>query len=164
MQAHATAHKTALLYVAESPAAAAYLVDWDGWREAGASVHPLYLSNSISNAGNAPSDLAGLEAAFAAASAGEEGAASGPTPESSSAGSVEAPSTSLAANHEKARALLLHEIFHAGEHGVRSLLGDRVGDAVVLISGVPGDVAAELTRKLTQAGISSERVLFCDFF
>lgn len=36
-QAHATAHRVALFYVAESQSSAAYLVEWDAWREAGVS-------------------------------------------------------------------------------------------------------------------------------
>lgn len=33
--AHATAHRVSLFYLADSPASAAYLVEWDGWRDAG---------------------------------------------------------------------------------------------------------------------------------
>ena len=40
MQAHATANRVVLYYIAESQASAAYLVDWDAWREAGVSTFP----------------------------------------------------------------------------------------------------------------------------
>lgn len=35
VQAHATAHKVTLIYASASPASAAFLKDWDSWREAG---------------------------------------------------------------------------------------------------------------------------------
>ena len=35
VQAHATAHKVTLIYACASPASAAFLADWDTWREAG---------------------------------------------------------------------------------------------------------------------------------
>jgi len=41
--AHATAHKVALYYVAEKPASACYLVEFDEWRDAGVLVNPLYM-------------------------------------------------------------------------------------------------------------------------
>jgi len=50
--AHASAHSVSLFHVAESPSAAAYLVDWDGWRDAGVNVHPLYLSGNKKNDGS----------------------------------------------------------------------------------------------------------------
>ena len=34
-QAYATAHRVAVYYVAESQANAAYLLEWDAWRDAG---------------------------------------------------------------------------------------------------------------------------------
>lgn len=37
-------------------------------------------------------------------------------------------------------------------------------EAAVLLSGVPSDVAAHLSRRLAAAGVSSERLLVCDFF
>jgi hypothetical protein len=53
-------------------------------------------------------------------------------------------------------------IFHQ-EHGLRSVLGCDPRDAVVLMSGVPGDVAAHLTRKFTHAGVAGDKILYCDY-
>ncbi len=38
VQAHATAHHVSLFYVADSASSAAYIKDWDNWREAGVSL------------------------------------------------------------------------------------------------------------------------------
>ena len=45
VQAHATAHKVTLIYASASPASAAFLADWDTWREAGVrkTAHPCIL-------------------------------------------------------------------------------------------------------------------------
>lgn len=118
--AHATEHSVDLFYVAESPASAAYLLEWDEWREAGVKVHPLYLSGE--NGGNGAS--------------------------------MDASSV---------QEVLEEAMFH-GPHGLVGAIGQRPEEAAVMLSGVPGDVAAHLTRKLTHAGVASERLLFCDFF
>jgi hypothetical protein len=34
----------------------------------------------------------------------------------------------------------------------------------VLMSGVSGDLAAQLTKRLSSKGVEGERILFCDFF
>ena len=56
-------------------------------------------------------------------------------------------------------------LFHSGggEHGLRGLLGCEPRDAAVLMSGVPGELAAAITRRLTQAGLPGERVMFCEY-
>ena len=43
MQAHATQRSVSLFYVAPSMRAAAYVADWDEWRDAGLLVTPCYL-------------------------------------------------------------------------------------------------------------------------
>lgn len=50
-----------------------------------------------------------------------------------------------------------------GEHGLRGLVGCDARDVVVLMSGVPGDAAAHLTRRLTGAGVAGEHIIFCDY-
>lgn len=57
--------------------------------------------------------------------------------------------------------LLEKALFH-GEHGLVGAVGGDPEDVAVVFSGVPGDVAAHLTRKLTHAGVSSERLLVVD--
>lgn len=116
VQAHATANKVALYYLTDSQTSAAYLVEWDEWREAGVNVHPIY-------------------------TASDNNWASGST---------------------KSEVLLEQALFH-GEHGLRGVLGCDPKDAAVLISGLPGDVAAQLTKKLTHAGVAGERILFCEY-
>jgi len=37
VQAHATSHKVTCYYVTKSPSSAAFLAEWDQWREAGVS-------------------------------------------------------------------------------------------------------------------------------
>lgn len=48
IQAHATANAVSLFYVTESQQSAAYLADWDKWREAGVSNIPLHMSSIAS--------------------------------------------------------------------------------------------------------------------
>lgn len=42
VQAHATQHKVTCLYVTRSPSTAAFLPEWDQWRDAGIDFRPLY--------------------------------------------------------------------------------------------------------------------------
>ncbi|GAB4816983.1 hypothetical protein N2152v2_004029 [Parachlorella kessleri] len=126
VQAHATANKVILLYAVESQTSAAYLVEWDAWREAGVVVVPIYLSPEAGGSGS---------------NGGGAAAASSPGP------------------------ALEQALFHSssGEHGLRGLLGCEPRDAAVLMSGVPGELAAQITRRLTQAGVPGERVMFCEY-
>ena len=39
VQAQATAHSVSVIYAAESQEGAAYVTEWDQWREAGVSLH-----------------------------------------------------------------------------------------------------------------------------
>lgn len=57
---------------------------------------------------------------------------------------------------------LENALFHE-HHGLLGCLGKRQpGEAAVILSGVPRVVAAQLTRRLTQAGIQSEQLLVSD--
>merc|ERR1712150_266647 len=49
VQAHATEHRVALLYLCKNAGSAAYLKDWDGWRETGITVTPVYYSEDSDN-------------------------------------------------------------------------------------------------------------------
>ena len=51
---------------------------------------------------------------------------------------------------------------HAYNH-VHSGLG-RANEASVLMSGLSGEVASQVTRRLTAKGVTHERMLFCDYF
>ena len=117
--AHATMHPCTLVYAAHSQTSAAYLLEWDAWREAGVGVHTVYTAQP--NAGGDGDSLVLGDA--------------------------------------------IEEAVFGGERGlVGALRGGDPNEAAVVMSGVPGDVAAHLTRRFTHAGVSSERLLFCDFF
>jgi hypothetical protein len=60
-------------------------------------------------------------------------------------------------------AALLAALFE-GENGLHGALGGDPRDAAVLCAGLPGAAAAEVTKRLTHAGVASERILFADFF
>lgn len=129
--AHATQHPINLVYAAESQSSAAFLLEWDSWREAGVGVHPIYVGDIARN-GN---------------------------------GSGAATGTAAGSAHVLALGEALEIALFGGERGLVGALGGAdPREAAVVISGVPGDVAAHLTRRLTHGGVQSERLLFCDFF
>ena len=43
-------------------------------------------------------------------------------------------------------------------------VGGDPRDCTVLVSGLPGRTAAELSKQLTAGGVDGERILFCEFF
>ncbi|KAL4519526.1 hypothetical protein Ndes2526B_g01885 [Nannochloris sp. 'desiccata'] len=119
--AHATQHPINLVYAAESQSSAAYLLEWDSWREAGVGVHPIYVGDITRN-GNA------------------SGAATG---------------TAAGSAHVLALGEALEIALFGGERGLVGALGGAdPREAAVVMSGVPGDVAAHLTRRLTHGGCS----------
>ncbi|KAI3438700.1 hypothetical protein D9Q98_001120 [Chlorella vulgaris] len=112
--AHAGSSRVNVFYIADSQTSAAYLVEWDMWREAGVVVNPLYLADG--SAGNGAEQL--LETALL-----------------------------------------------DGPGGLAAVLGSTRGakDAAVLISGLDGEAAARLTRKLVALGVSSENVMVAEY-
>ena len=48
--------------------------------------------------------------------------------------------------------------------GLMGAVGGDPRDCTVLVSGLPGRTAAELSKQLTASGVAGERILFCDFF
>ncbi|KAL4437987.1 hypothetical protein ABPG77_004208 [Micractinium sp. CCAP 211/92] len=115
--AHAGSCRVAVFYVAGSQSSAAYLLEWDNWREAGAHVQTLYLEENGSGNGGA-------------------------------------------ATAEQ----LLERVVLEGEGGLKAVLGGAdPATAAVLMSGLGGEGAAQLTRRLGAAGIPSERIMFCDY-
>jgi hypothetical protein len=129
--AHATSFPVNIVYAAESQSSAAYLLEWDSWREAGVGVHPIYVGDITRNGSSS-------------------GAATG---------------TEAGSAHVLALGEALEIALFGGERGLVGALGGAdPRDAAVVMSGVPGDVAAHLTRRLTHGGVQSERLLFCDFF
>jgi hypothetical protein len=76
VQAHATTCPVTLFYVADSQATAAYIKDWDTWRESGAVVNVLFTSNFVADAGegDAATVLRALGTAVLGGEAGLRGA------------------------------------------------------------------------------------------
>eukprot|EP00193_Tetraselmis_chui_P008277 CAMPEP_0177767002 /NCGR_PEP_ID=MMETSP0491_2-20121128/8835_1 /TAXON_ID=63592 /ORGANISM="Tetraselmis chuii, Strain PLY429" /LENGTH=366 /DNA_ID=CAMNT_0019283473 /DNA_START=216 /DNA_END=1316 /DNA_ORIENTATION=+ len=54
VQAHATEHHVALVYLCKNRGSAAYLKDWDVWREAGITVKPVYFAEELEGVVIAP--------------------------------------------------------------------------------------------------------------
>ena len=57
---------------------------------------------------------------------------------------------------------LVESIF-GREQGLMGTVGGDPRDAAVLMSGLPGSVAAAVSRRMTAEGIERERVLICDY-
>lgn len=51
-----------------------------------------------------------------------------------------------------------------GPQGLMGVVGGDPRDSTALLSGLPGECSAALSRHLTRAGIPGERLLFADFF
>ena len=52
----------------------------------------------------------------------------------------------------------------ATKQGLTGMIGGAPSNATVLMSGLPGSIAAAVSRELTSQGVERERVLFCDYF
>eukprot|EP00877_Chromochloris_zofingiensis_P009122 jgi/Chrzof1/4463/Cz14g14060.t1 len=147
IQAHATAHTVTCFYVTKSPATAAFLPEWDQWREAGICFHPLYMDvllqpdhssiNTDSSSGN------------------------GSVPVDVAAGS--SSDVSERARKEDIMSLLDQGLF-LHEHGLQGAIGGRPAECTVLLAGLSGDLANAVSKELTYKGVAWERLLFCDFF
>jgi len=66
------------------------------------------------------------------------------------------------ANADKVLELLEKTLF-LREGGFSSIAGPA-SDVVVVLAGMPGDLASQVTKRLTAKGVPHERMLFCDFF
>ena len=51
-----------------------------------------------------------------------------------------------------------------GPQGLMGAVGGDPRDCTVLVAGLPGRAAAELSKQLSAGGVSGERVLFCELF
>lgn len=58
---------------------------------------------------------------------------------------------------------MLQNAIFGGEQGLQGAVGADPRAAAVLMSGVPGEVAAAITRRLTTAGIDRSRIMFTDY-
>lgn len=140
-QAHATANAVVCYYVATSPSAAAFVTEWDQWRDAGVRFNPLYTEAAM--------EVATPDSPMSAALSGDSGESS------SSAGGV--------ASNEQVLAMLDSALF-VRANGLQGALGARPADATVVLAGVSGTLASSIANELSFKGVARERLLFCDFF
>ncbi|KAF6262076.1 hypothetical protein COO60DRAFT_1699496 [Scenedesmus sp. NREL 46B-D3] len=140
VQAHATSRKVSCFYVTKSPSSAAFLAEWDQWREAGINFHPLYTESMLKGS----------------AQDGEDAGNSSSGSSSSAAGDTAVTAADIMGLLDQG--LFLHE------HGIESVLGGRASDATVLLAGLRGDIASTVAKELTFKGVAWERLLFCDYF
>lgn len=135
VQAHATQHKVTCLYVTRSPATAAFLPEWDQWRDAGVDFRPLYT----------------------------EALLGGGSPNSPRAGAGPGNGGGEDAGHDDIMAILEQGLF-INQGGLEGAVGGRPAECTVLLAGLSGDVASAVAKELTFKGMLWERLLFCEFF
>ncbi|GLC44271.1 hypothetical protein PLESTF_000338200 [Pleodorina starrii] len=144
--AHASSHSLTALYLAHSAGRAAFVTEWDNWREAGMRLRPLY-----TNPGAEVND----DAVVGPSSDGNgaEGGASHPSP-----GAAEL-------DHGRCMELLQLALF-AQEGGFEGLCGGSSARCSFLLAGLPGDLASAVAKQLSAKGVAYEHILFAqsDFF
>ncbi|KIY96852.1 hypothetical protein MNEG_11111 [Monoraphidium neglectum] len=132
--AHATQHKVTCLYVTRSPSTAAFLPEWDQWREAGVDFRPLYTESLLPD-----------------------------SPRASPAGAANGGADEADAGQEDVTGLLEQGLF-LNVGGLEGAVGGRPSECTVLLAGLSGDVASAVAKELTFKGMLWERLLFCEFF
>jgi hypothetical protein len=152
--AHASANRVTCYYVTESPQMAAFLPEWDTWREAGIMFQPLYTS-SLKQGGMGVGE--GGSNGSSSSSSGQGGNGAGGEPAASSSDiSSDVSSADIMGLLESG--LFLHE------HGLEGAIGCKPADCTVLLAGLSGSVASAVAKELTFKGVSWERLLFADYF
>ena len=156
MLAHAGSCRVAVFYVAASQPSAAYLVEWDTWREAGVREGAGPALWGCAAAGRCGEYLLeGQQRALPCISCAPMQAHVHPLYLDEAGGG----NGGGAATTES---LLQRALFQ--EHGLSGVLGAAAPrDAAVLLSGLEGELAAHLTRELTRHGVDSERIMVCDY-
>lgn len=142
VQAHATSHSVTAYYVTRSRTTAAFVTEWDQWREAGVVFNPLYTEMLLQRSAS-PGDKAGNGSSGSSASA-------------AAAADDEVTAEDIMGMLDQG--LFLHE------HGLESVIGGKASEATVLLAGLPGDIASTVAKELTFKGVAWERLLFCDYF
>jgi hypothetical protein len=195
--AHAGSSRVAVFYLADSPPSAAYLAEWDDWREAGVSRRCVWVPGGGRGAGSAvfkqqaqaqrrlvswrqakracclsQRDFSLRVRVWPVAEKARHGSRvfdpplPGPAPLQASLTPLylaDGGGSSNGGGSPGAEQLLDGSLFR-GPGGLQGLLGGaKPADAAVLLSGLEGELAASLTRKLTQHGFSSERVMVCEY-
>jgi hypothetical protein len=141
VQAHATAAGVCAYYLDDSPARAAFVAEWDSWREAGVRFTPLFLRPP-----GGPGDLAG-EVASQPLEFSRVGGGGGE--------SVDGEAAAIAD--------LIEQALFVRPGGLQGALGGAPQEATALLAGLPGKVASAVSRELSYKGVPRERLLFVDF-
>ncbi|GIL87393.1 hypothetical protein Vretimale_1684 [Volvox reticuliferus] len=141
--AYASSHSLTALYLTHSPGKAAFVPEWDSWREAGMRLRPLYTNPS-----------AGID---------DDAIVSGNGSSSGGEGSPASPAVVL--DHERCMELLQLALF-AQEGGFEAVCGGPSSRCSFLLAGLPGDLASALAKQLSAKGVQYEHILFAqsDFF
>ncbi|KAG2429604.1 hypothetical protein HXX76_010837 [Chlamydomonas incerta] len=140
--AHASSGRSvAALYVAHSAGRAAFVTEWDSWREAGMRLRPLYTNPNA----NVDDEAVVGNGHGGSSSGGGDG------------------SSELDAG--RAMELLQFGLF-MGEGGFDGVCGGSAGSASFLLAGLPGELASGLAKQLSAKGVAYDHILFAqsDFF
>jgi hypothetical protein len=143
VQAHATAAGVAAYYVDDSPSRAAFVAEWDAWREAGVRFTPLFLKAPGGGGDGGGGDGGGGDGG---GGGGEDGADD-------------------QQQHQAAAAIadLIEQALFVRAGGLEGALGGAPQEATALLAGLPGKVASAVSRELSFKGVPRERLLFVDF-
>jgi hypothetical protein len=140
VQAHATAAGVCAYYVDSSPARAAFVAEWDAWREAGVRFSPLFLDPpGGGGADDVAREVASQPSEFGRAGRGDGG------------------------GEAAAIADLIEQALFVRPGGLEGALGGAPQEAAALLAGLPGKVASAVSRELSYKGVPRERLLFVDF-
>jgi hypothetical protein len=161
VQAHATAAGVAAYYVDDSPSRAAFVAEWDAWREAGVRFTPLFL-RAPGESGSSEDEGGAVGRADGALEAEERRVQPS---EFSSSSSGEGSNTNDAADQKQAAAIadLIEQALFVRAGGLEGALGGAPQEATALLAGLPGKVASAVSRELSYKGVPRERLLFVDF-
>ncbi|KAG2438333.1 hypothetical protein HYH02_011029 [Chlamydomonas schloesseri] len=139
--AHASSGRSvAALYVAHSASRAAFVTEWDSWREAGMRLRPLYTNP------NANVDDEAVVGNGHGSGSGEQ---------------------QQQQQLDAGRAMDLLQVgLFMGEGGFDGICGGSASSACFMLAGLPGDMASSLAKQLSAKGVAYDHILFAqsDFF
>jgi len=146
VQAHATAAGVAAYYVDASAAGAAFVSEWEAWREAGVRFRPLFLRppGEEGEEGGGHESGGGARGAEPGAAEGEGGGGGG-------------------GGDAAAIASLIEQALFLQPGGLAGALGGSPQEATALLAGLPGKAASAVSRELSYKGLPRDRLLFVDF-
>jgi hypothetical protein len=158
VQAHASSRRVSVYYVTRSPSSAAFLAEWDAWREAGVTFHPLYTEALLGSTTAPP-----LEQQLQPPT--PPGRGNGGSAGAGGANGGDAAAAAAEAGVSAADIMgLLDQGLFLQEHGIEGAIGGPASEAAVLLAGVGGALGSAIAKELTFKGVAWERLLFCDYF